>query len=864
MQDAYKQIKLNPKSRHLTVFSTHKGLYRDTRLRAGMNAAAENFQWIIADQIKDLKGVVNVSDDIIVHGSNSDEHQVNLHKLLGRLESIGLTANLAKCEFNMNSIDFFGVNFSSKGISPSASRVKSFQEAKSPTSASEVRSLLAIANYSARFIKDFAKVVAPLRELTKINSQFEWLQEHENILIKLKAALTTNSLAYFNPEWDTEIIADASPVGLGSVLIQSNPSNPELKQVIAFASRSLSVLEKKYSQVEKEALALVFSVEKFHQYVYGKRFKLYSDAKAIVFIYGNMTHKSPARIERWGLRLLPYDFELIHTPGDGNPADYLSRHPVDPAEMESNDADLHVNFIVDNSVPRAIKRSQIAKATREDGDMQTLVRAINTSNQKVIAKSNTLKEFNNVFNQLSVSDDGIILRNHQIVVPKELRQKLVDIVHEGHLGIVKSKMLMRLKVWFPRLNEMVEARIGGCLACQACTPANKKNMVPMQSEPVPNMVWHTVAGDFFGPLPSGHYLLVLICKTSGYPVVEVVSSTSSKTILPILDRVFSEFGIPKIFCSDNGPPFQSHDFKNFLEYLGIEHKRATPYWPRGNAKCERFMKNIGKTLKIAQLEGKPWKQVLYQFLRSYRAAPHVSTETSPNKLMFGRNTSSRLPSIEVDSSSNNNNILKTSIEKSNRVADKNRAYMNKRLGTKPNVMKPGDKVLVKQQKINKLSAQYNPESLTVIAREGSWVLSKDKNGKEIARNISFFKSLTPDKNNETVSPNTTTISCENSLGTSESNEELSLFDEELTADETIEFEDPKTKEYLEETVNENKKEVYAQAPSSAINESLNTPIFQSKHSAKKASIDKKRSHRATKTKVNYREARQYNKKPVSL
>ena len=127
----------------------------------------------------------------------------------------------------------------------------------------------------------------------------------------LKAGFTTNKLAYFSPRWETEIICDASPVGLGSILVQSNPDNPQERVIIAFASRTLSTLERKYSQVEREALALIFAVEKFHMYVYGKHFKLFSDARAIVFIYNGTSHKSPARIERWGLRLLPYDFELI-------------------------------------------------------------------------------------------------------------------------------------------------------------------------------------------------------------------------------------------------------------------------------------------------------------------------------------------------------------------------------------------------------------------------------------------------------------------------------------------------------------------------------------------------------------------------
>lgn len=114
------------------------------------------------------------------------------------------------------------------------------------------------------------------------------------------------------------------------------------------------------------------------------------------------------------------------------------------------------------------------------------------------------------------------------------------------------------------------------MACQACTPENSKHIVPMQSQPVPSKVWHTVAGDFFGPLPSGHYLFAMICKTSGYPVVTVITTTSAAATIPVCDKIFSEFGIPSVFCSDNGPPFQGEDFRKYCEYLGVEHERSTP------------------------------------------------------------------------------------------------------------------------------------------------------------------------------------------------------------------------------------------------------------------------------------------------
>ena len=193
---------------------------------------------IVSDVLKGIEGQMNVSDDIIVYGKDVEEHDERLNKLLERLESVGFTANLGKCEFRTKEINFFGVNFSAEGMAPSAKRVEAFQQTSAPVNASEVRSLLATANYSTRFIKDFASITDPLRELTKSDSiPYNWLPKHQQAFVNLKAGLTTNKLAFFNPKWHTEVICDASPVGLGAILIQVNPDNPEERVIREFCCR---------------------------------------------------------------------------------------------------------------------------------------------------------------------------------------------------------------------------------------------------------------------------------------------------------------------------------------------------------------------------------------------------------------------------------------------------------------------------------------------------------------------------------------------------------------------------------------------------------------------------------------------------
>nr|AAB34004.1 pol gene product {Gypsy/Ty3-class retrotransposon Cpr1} [Clupea pallasi=herring, testis, sperm, Peptide Transposon, 175 aa] [Clupea pallasii] len=174
---------------------------------------------------------------------------------------------------NKSKLEFFGFIFSAGGISADPKKVTAIQEAGDPQDPSEVRSLLGMANYCSRFIKDFASISAPLRELTRKDTPWHWGPEHARALQTIKDSLTSNTvMSYFDPGKDTELVVDASPVGLGAILYQKNKSGE--RRTIAYASRALSDVERRYSQTEKEALAIVWSCEHFHLYLYGNPFTL--------------------------------------------------------------------------------------------------------------------------------------------------------------------------------------------------------------------------------------------------------------------------------------------------------------------------------------------------------------------------------------------------------------------------------------------------------------------------------------------------------------------------------------------------------------------------------------------------------------
>ncbi len=185
---------------------------------------------------------------------------------------------------------------------------------------------------------------------------------HGQAFDKIKRLLTGQTImAYFDQQKETELITDASPFALSAILFQKTPGQNNRK-VVAYASRSLSDVESRYSQMEKEALAIVWVIERLHLYLYGGHFTVYTDCKPVQLIFGNLKSKPPARIERWNLRLQGYDFSVVQTKGNQNPSDFLSRHlhSSEPKNQE-NMAEDYINFLSGHAVPKAMTLSEIQK-----------------------------------------------------------------------------------------------------------------------------------------------------------------------------------------------------------------------------------------------------------------------------------------------------------------------------------------------------------------------------------------------------------------------------------------------------------------------------------------------------------------------
>ncbi|XP_033121880.1 uncharacterized protein K02A2.6-like [Anneissia japonica] len=239
-------------------------------------------------------------------------------------------------------------------------------------------------------------------------------------------------------------------------------------------------------------------------------------------------------------------------------------------------AEVYVNLTLSNAIPRSLTVEEIELETAKDKTLQLCISALKTNRWHNIqrqASGTTIKDINSLFklrDQLSVSvKNDILVRDHRIVIPKSLQQRAVDIAHKGHQGVIKTKQLMRMKVWFHGLDHMAEETIASCLPCHAST-LEKDAFAPLSMSKLPQGAWQEVRVNF-KELPTGEYVMIVIDDYSRFPVIEVTKSALAKSVIPNSTPFFATYGIPVTVRTDSGPPFNGGEFLQFAQYSGFKH-----------------------------------------------------------------------------------------------------------------------------------------------------------------------------------------------------------------------------------------------------------------------------------------------------
>eukprot|EP00057_Strongylocentrotus_purpuratus_P029010 XP_011683484.1 PREDICTED: uncharacterized protein K02A2.6-like [Strongylocentrotus purpuratus] len=632
----YWSVHLDEESQELTTFRSPFGRYCFRRLPFGLSVSQDIFQQRMDTILAQAPGCEGIADDIAVFGKTEQEHDDNLWRLMGVAQKEGLVFNSTKCVIKARSINFFGSLYTDKGIQPDPSKLEDVREMPTPQNKDDLQRVLGMMTYLSPYISNYAEKSAILRDLLKKDVPFTWQEDHEECFQRLKSDISEGKcLRYYNPSVPTVLEVDASLKGLGACLLQN-------ERPVAFASKSLSDAQSNYSNIERETLALVFGITRFHSYLFGNRFTVYTDHKPLETICRKPLGSAPPRLQRLLVKIQGYDCDILYKPGSQMTLpDTLSRLP-NPRKREDVIVELRVDEVMeldenhdtDLASFTPMKQTQLQRETASDPNLKQLSRIIHDGWPDVIKQVPSSSRIHWSYREELGVANGIIFKGRQVLIPSTLQSDILEQLHTSHMGIERTRRLARDTVYWPGINKDIENLVKTCPACQE--NQDRQQREPLQPHEVPMTPWTKVATDLFF-LEGTEYLLITDYH-SKFPVIRKMHSTTSASVATVMKETFSLLGVPSEVISDNGPQFIGKAFKDMCESWNIKHTTSSPRYPRSNGLAERMVRTIKSMIQKCKQTGQDVQKALLHL----RATPQ-SDLPSPAEMMFGRQMKTTLP-----------------------------------------------------------------------------------------------------------------------------------------------------------------------------------------------------------------------------
>ncbi|XP_037808082.1 uncharacterized protein K02A2.6-like isoform X2 [Lucilia sericata] len=642
--DAYSHLPIDREFSHaLTLNTPTHGLIRPTRAVYGAANIPAIWQRRMETVLQGVANVCNFFDDMLIYAVDFDAMLLALQTTLDRLREQGLRLNRSKCVFAAPAVEFLGHKIDSNGIHKSDKHIEAVRDAPKPTNVEELQLFLGKATYYSAFIPNLSTRDRPLRDVL-LNDEFIWTDAAEDAYQDIKKALISPQvLMPYDPSLPLVLATDASKTGLGAVLSQRVAN--KLERPVAYASRTLTPTEQKYPQMDKEALAIVWAVQKFFLYLYARHWTLVTDHKPLSQILH--PHKSLpvlciSRMSNYADFLSNFDIEFRNTKANIN-ADYCSRairndtilqiQTHDPNTTPKWDYDGFDNFMINQIRQLPVRNQLVVRETSKDEHLGHILR--------LLEEGKNLKQYG--FREPETNyklTTGCLTYDHRVVIPDSLRGRILDDLHTAHLGVVKMKGLARSFVYWPGIDADIENIARKCADCarNAHNPAKFRQ----HHWEYPKGPWERIHVDYAGPF-EGAMLLIITDAFSKWVEVKITNSVSTAATVNVLDELFAAYGVPVTIVSDNGTCFTSAEFRNYLGIVGVKyHKRTAPYHPSSNGQVERYVQTVKDALKNMGTTRRTLQENLNEFLRQYRKAPHSTTGQSPSQLFLGRTIRTRL------------------------------------------------------------------------------------------------------------------------------------------------------------------------------------------------------------------------------
>jgi hypothetical protein len=590
LRQAYHRLPIHEEDQPLTAFVHNGKQYMFKKAPFGLKPLSSLFQRGMSRILGDLAYVLNFIDDIIIFSRNREDHAAHVKEVLERLNKANLIVNQDKCHFFSTQVSLLGyiVDLHGKRVDPK--KLVNIDEWLPPTTGKQIQSYMGTFNFFRDHLPLISTIASPLDELRNVPGPFELNEkqlESFNLLKNMLVQAPVLSFPDFNKPF--YVATDASNVGIGAVLYQLPEGEGQPKKInyVSLVARSLQERERKYSATQKELLAIVFALLKFHYYLWQNPFTLYTDHRALTFIHSQKDLNS--MLTGWQEVLMAYTFKVIHKPGAQN--------------------------VLPDALSRQFPQYLWSERERNKSD----------GPQKVYGYTHMIQGEENPRQTVPESEKNVVLAEAH------------ELNHAGTNAMVKHIHSLG-KTW-PNLAKDCLEYVKRCKECQRIN-IERKGYHPMKAIHA-QLPGEHMAVDLVGQLPrtaNGNVrLMVLVDICTRFVFLVPLKDKTAKTIATELFKIFTIIGFPRILQSDNGKEFVNEAVKEMTKLMGTQHRLATPYHPRGNGVAENHVKATMEIIR-KKIQGKKhtWDEHVPMTQLALNTRVVALHDSSPFSLFFAR------------------------------------------------------------------------------------------------------------------------------------------------------------------------------------------------------------------------------------
>ena len=655
---SYHQVKLSDNAKSYMNFLLPFGKFKyEVGAMGYINSGTE---WNRrTDQILQGAPCIKQVDDIMGQACDYEQLAANLRETLVKCREGNITLSRKKVEVGAR-IHYSGYIVSSEGCFPDPQKVAVLKEFAQPEDQHDLRVFLGLTQQMSSFMPDLSHATKRLRGLLQKDSAWLWLPEHEADFLAVKEMMSdTAHLVPFDGARKTRLITDASRRGLGWLLVQQDEEGRW--RLVRAGSAALGPSQRNYPAIQLELLGAAHAMEKNNFYLRGcPRWELVTDHAPLRGLFQKDLWDISPKLAPLVERTAKYSFTTVYLKGKKNLAcDALSRFPLFGSEEVSDpnldeglgdDKEIYTCAMVNAEVDEGIREdpllADVLFAVQDDIKYKeaslALRQGLSKDDIKRLPTEHGARQFMSIWDHLGVLDDRpdtiMLYEGHRIVVPAGSQQKILQLLHLPHSGIVKTKKAATQRYYFAGMTGRIEQMVQGCATCQLYG-ASKPVDPPIQTKPEKGPM-ERIGVDLFKY--SGDTYLVMIDYFSHFPLIKKFGKSSSTAkVIKAMGKWFDLYGYPRHCRHDGGGEFRTK-FKEYLHHVGIRSELSSAYNAPSNGRVERAVGQLKQLLKRA----KAARECFFTSLAEWRLAPR-SEGASPSQLFHKRNVrSGRLPEVQ--------------------------------------------------------------------------------------------------------------------------------------------------------------------------------------------------------------------------